>query len=512
MNRVAREIIRSMIPRRRKALSPASWGRWFRIYDTFTGAWQQNVAPDLDTVLSYSAVLGCARLIAWDIGKLGIHLKKRSASGIWTPAASDQFTPVLKKPNPHQTAIKFIESWQISRLLRGNTYVLKVRDNGGRVRQLHVLDTFKCEPLISDSGEVFYRLNTDHLARIHEAQIIVPATEIIHDVYFAPDHPLVGMSPISACGLAAQQGLNIQTQSEKFFQNMARPSGMLTAPGTISDDTATRLKAEFQTKYGGENVGNIAVAGDGLEFKQFTMTAVDAQLIEQLRMTAENVCTAFGVPAYKVGVGDMPAHNNINALDQQYYSQTLQEPISEMQALLVEGLELPDMMTIHSDLEALLRMDILTQSKVYSERAKGGALAPDEWRAELGMEPVAGGATPYLQQQNYSLAALNSRDAKLQEEDTDIQQSVMNGAQVQAMQNLLVAAANGEMPPESAAVAIAAAFPLLDATTIDSMISPLLAVAPDDPPDDPPADDDEDVETMVTALLTRELQDVEYGS
>ena len=37
---------------------------------------------------------------------------------------------------------------------------------------------------------------------------------------------------------------------------------------------------------------------------------------------------------------------------------------------------------------------------------------PNEARAEIGLQPVAGGDTPYLQQQNYSLAALAKRDAK----------------------------------------------------------------------------------------------------
>lgn len=36
----------------------------------------------------------------------------------------------------------------------------------------------------------------------------------------------------------------------------------------------------------------------------------------------------------------------------------------------------------------------------------------NEVRAEEGLDPVTGGSTPYLQQQNYSLEALSKRDAK----------------------------------------------------------------------------------------------------
>ena len=38
-------------------------------------------------------------------------------------------------------------------------------------------------------------------------------------------HPLVGLSPIYACGLAAQQGLAIQNGSTEFFGNMSPTVG-----------------------------------------------------------------------------------------------------------------------------------------------------------------------------------------------------------------------------------------------------------------------------------------------
>jgi phage portal protein BeeE len=39
-------------------------------------------------------------------------------------------------------------------------------------------------------------------------------------------------------------------------------------------------------------------------------------------------------------------------------------------------------------------------------------MSPNEGRAMLDLKPVEGGESPYLQQQNYSLAALAKRDAQ----------------------------------------------------------------------------------------------------
>lgn len=396
---------------RTKALSPPAAGRWTTIDDPYTGAWQQDETIELSSVLTFSAVFACLRLITSDIGKMGLRLMRLGDGGIWSETDSSAFSPVLRKPNNLQTRIKFVEYWVTSKLLHGNAYILKGRDNRGVVTSLKVLDPNRVQTLVSDSGEAWYRLQHDRVT-IGNRSITLPATEIIHDVHVTPEHPLVGVSPIAACGLAAMEGLNIQNNSKKFFGNMARPSGMLTAPGTINDATASRLKTEFQTNYSGDNIGKIAVAGDGLEFKTFSMTAVDSQLVEQLGMTAQDVCRAFGVPPYKIGVGEIPAHNNINALDQQYYSQTLQELIECIELLLDEGLELPRGLRTEFDLEDLLRMDAESFTKVLTERVKGGLVSPNEGRAKIGYGPVPGGAYPYLQQQNYSLEALAKRDAK----------------------------------------------------------------------------------------------------
>ncbi|RXL37533.1 phage portal protein, partial [Citrobacter sp. AAK_AS5] len=64
------------------------------------------------------------------------------------------------------------------------------------------------------------------------------------------------------------------------------------------------------------------------------------------------------------------------------------------------------------DLDGLLRMDSMTQIQVLSEGVKGGLVKPNEGSGKLGLRPVAGGDQVYLQQQNYSLAALAKRDAR----------------------------------------------------------------------------------------------------
>jgi HK97 family phage portal protein len=398
---------------RQKMLAPVdNHGGWYSlIREGFAGAWQRNIEPKLENVLTYTAVFACISLISSDIAKLRLRLVRQDDDGIWLETESPAFSPVLRRPNRYQTRIQFVANWVLSKLIWGNTYVLKQRDARRIVTNLYILHPQLVTTLVADDGSVYYELRRDNVSGLQDERLVVPAREIIHDVNVPLYHPLVGVSPIQACGLAATQGLTIQRQSTSFFDRGAKPFGILTAPGHINDDTARRLKEYWEQNYSGENVGRTAVLGDGLKYEMMSINPVDAQLIEQLKWTAETVCSAFHVPAYMVGIGDLPTYNNIEALNQQYYSQCLQSLIESIELLLDEGLELPAPYGTEFDLDGLLRMDTATKVRAASEALKSGALAPNEARARyFDLGPTEGGESPYLQVQNYSLAALAKRD------------------------------------------------------------------------------------------------------
>lgn len=398
---------------------------WYPIFpvirEPFTGAWQRNLELRPESIATFHAVYSCITLIASDVSKVRIRLVEQDDNGIWTEAFSPTFSPVLAKPNRYQNRIKFYEQWIVSKLVHGNTYVLKERDNRGSgplqgaVRAMYILDPLRTRALVAPDGEVFYQLGTDNLTGITEDHLIVPASEIIHDVMVPLYHPLCGVSPLTACALAAATGLNIQRNSATFFAQQSRPSGILIAPGRITEEDARRLKAHWEQNYSGDNVGRVAVVGDGLKYEAMGINAVDAQLLEQLKWNAETVCSCFHVPTHKISLGPVPNYNNVEALDQQYYSQCLQGLFENIELCLDEGLGLVDLVGktygTEFDLDDLLRMDQATMLKALSDGVRGGIVAPNEARQRLGYKPVEGGDSPYLQHQDYSLAALAKRDA-----------------------------------------------------------------------------------------------------
>ncbi len=390
--------------------SRGGWWPWIR--ESFAGAWQQNITVTVENVTAHVAVFACVSLIASDIGKTAFRLVAKGSDDIWMPVDVPAYSPVLRKPNGYQIRQQFFEWWQTSKLLNGNTYVLKRRDARNVVDAMYVLDPCRVTVFQAPDTSVFYQLAADNVAGINET-VMVPASEIIHDTYITLWHPLIGVSPIYACGKAALQGLTIQDNATQFFRNGSQPSGVLTAPGVISQTTADRIKAKWETEFqGAANAGKVAVLGEGLHYEAMSMKATDAQLLDTLKFTSEMVCQAFRVPPYKIAVGPYPTFNNIQGLDIQYLSQCLQEKLEKVEELLDYALGLGPSFGnpygVEADIDGLLRMD--TATLITSEKDSAGIKKINESRKRLNLPPVEGGDTVYVQQQNYSVEALNRRD------------------------------------------------------------------------------------------------------
>ncbi|EOQ2711732.1 phage portal protein, partial [Shigella sonnei] len=200
--------------------------------------------------------------------------------------------------------------------------------------------------------------------------------------------------------------------STSFFRNGGRPSGVIEIPGSITEENAKKLKSNWDSGYTGENAGKTAILSNGAKYNPTTFSPVDAQTVEQLKMTAEIVCSVFRVPAYKIGVGQPPSSDNVEALEQQYYSQCLQTLIESIELLLDEALETGENESTEFDVTTLLRMDSERRMKTLGDAVKNTLLTPNEARKRENLPPLAGGDALYLQQQNYSLEALSRRDAR----------------------------------------------------------------------------------------------------
>lgn len=385
--------------------------QWKNLFvdDPYTGAWERNDELSRKQPAHFYALFACVRLISSDIAKLPVTLRKMVNGVITTQPTPIKWRKLFKRPNSYQNWQQFSEQWSHSLLLRGNAFIFKERDVYGKIVALKVLNPDAVKVLVSDDGQVFYELYDDLLAGIRRSAIPVPASEIIHDRINAFYHPLVGLSPVYACAASTRHGEAIIRDAEDFFKNGSKPSGVLEVDAPMSEENAQKMKRLWNLNYTGSNAGQTAVLTGGVKYRPITMSAMDSRLIEQLKMSASVVAAAFGVPPFKIGLE--VGTGKIEEQTAIYYADCLQALIESRENLLDEVVDFEDDLEVYLDISVLLRMDSISKMQYLRDGVGAGILAPNEARSELGYQPVDGGNSPMLQQQNFSLEAISRRDS-----------------------------------------------------------------------------------------------------
>ena len=377
-----------------KALSNPGGG-WTIIQDFQAGAFEQGLPSLTDRQMTQQAcVYACETLIANSIAKLPldqIELK----DGAWQKVPS-QF-PLLTRPSKIANRITWVHYVVACMLSKGAAFGLK-RYESGQLRYIELLHP-TTEVLVSEMGEVFYRLNANIYSHLPEVQRTIPGRFIFHVPYNTLIHPLIGVPPLEAARAAALSGSAVMAKQARTHQTKPEVYGFLKVPVTLNDAQALAAKTAWQESNGADGVG-IAVLRNGVDFQPLQMTAKESESSSAMTLANEDIARAFGVPKHLLGIGTIPSAANAEALMLDFYSRVLQ-PIAELIELaLDEALELPSNVGVAFDVAGLSRLDSKGRNEAHQIALNSGKISVNEARAEDGLPPVKGGETPRVQMQD----------------------------------------------------------------------------------------------------------------
>jgi HK97 family phage portal protein len=172
----------------------------------------------------------------------------------------------------------------------------------------------------------------------------------------------------------------------------------------MSDDLKTRYKQEWDQSYRSGEFGKTAILSGGMKWQPLTITAQDAQLIEQLRYSVEDVARVFRVPPFMLGDMSKVSYRNTEQLNRAYLSGCLSFHIEAIQQRLARAFDFPANYEIRFDLSGFLRTEIDVRFTAYQQALSGGWISANEVRAQEGLEPVDGGDEPRVQMQYVPLS------------------------------------------------------------------------------------------------------------
>ncbi len=352
-----------------------------------------GIAVTSETALTFSAVLGCVRVLSEGVAALPLITYERVGRGKERAINHSLYSVLHDSPNNEMTSFQWRETSMAHCTLWGNCYSEIIADGAGRVRELWPLLPQQMTPKRTDAGLVYeYR---DPMGGL----IVYTADQIFH-VPGLSMNGLVGMSMIGIAREAIGLGLTLNRHGTKLFANGARAGGVLESPGELSEPAYKRLKESFNEQYAGvENAGKTILLEAGTKFNNLTMPNDDAQFLQTRMFQIEEIARMFRVPPHMIGDLEHATFSNIEqqSLDFVIYSLTpwlvrWEQAVSHKLLLSQERARyFSEFLTA-----ALLRGDTMSRYTAYSSAISSGWITRNEVREIENLNPDNPSLDQYL--------------------------------------------------------------------------------------------------------------------
>lgn len=263
-----------------------------------------KVTPD--SALSISAVYACCRTISNTIASLHLGLYERLSNGdIREVTDTPEYLIPCQEPNELYSRYTFDSTSEFHLSLNGNSYTRLFFGRGGRISKMEILYPENVTPFLKD-GKLFYQY-TDINNKTHT----VYDWEILHFKNFSADG-LIGKSPIQVARETFGMSIAANQYAANMYKNGGYAKGVIESPHQLKTEQIAELRRSFMAVLQDyQNTSGIPVLGNGMTYKQISMSPKDAEYIAASKMSILDVCRYYGVPPHMVAEMGNTAYSNI---------------------------------------------------------------------------------------------------------------------------------------------------------------------------------------------------------
>jgi len=340
-----------------------------------------------------ATVYACVSAIAETIGSLPLHVYRRGADGTRERATDHPLHALLHDaPNPWQSAVEFREMLTAHVLLRGNAYALRRYDSEGRLTALVPIHPDAVTVSVAGGDRLVYDVSDKGGRRRYLSD------EVFH-LRGRSDDGIVGRSPIQVARDAVALAQVQNRFAGRLLRNNARPTGIVEVPGIANKEQLQQFREGWKSIYGpdGTDPNGIGVLTNGAKYSSIAISNADAQFIEQMQFSVEEVARLFAVPPVIVGAQRDSNYSASVALAQHFVTYGLRRHLVAWEQAIHRQLMTErtrrDHFAEHS-LDGLLRGDPKTRADVFHLGIADGWLTVNEVRRLENLPPVPGGDVP----------------------------------------------------------------------------------------------------------------------
>ena len=365
-----------------------------------------GVYVDADSAMRISTVFACVRLRSGTVSSLPVGAYVRRGRVRLSYAAAYGETPQwLIKPNPEQTKLEFFEQMITSMDLRGDAFILTVRDDMGDVIEIYVLHPDKVRIIRKPGEPIYYEYKESRTGDV----MYLTTRDILHIPAFLLPGEIRGRSPIEACRMVVGGALAADTYAASYFGNAANPGGVIEVPGEMDQEQVEDLAINWNIAHSGPyKAGKIGILTGGGSFKPLAINASDAQLLEARKFGVEEIARIFNVPISLLGhpVAGAMSFASVEAQNLSFVQHSLRPLLERIEQALSTLLPEQDAF-IRFNLDALLRGTTIERFDAYTKGLREGFMSLNDVRAMEDMTPIEDG-----DQYRVPLQNIDAKDAK----------------------------------------------------------------------------------------------------
>lgn len=349
------------------------------------------------TAMRVSAVAACIQLLGGTIASLPLSVYERTEDGR-AKVDSPLWWLLNEQPCMAWTAASMFEWFLRCNALRGDAFAQIKRNAGGIITGLVPLHPDRVTVLVS-GGDIkyFYQPRTGNSYGIF-------ADDMLHIPGFGYDGETGRSQSVIQSGGFQSIGIALAADdfSGKFFANGATPKHLITAEGKMNQEQIDALRSAYAERYTGPNsIGKPMVLTQGLDIKELSMSAVDAELLESRKYQVIDIARAFGVPPFMIGANDTTTSwgTGIEQMTLGFVKFTLQTYLNRIEQEINRKFFRTSRYFVEFNLDGLLRGDSKSEGE-FLRQARGGSQGPgwltlNEVRRIKNQPPIAGGDTIY---------------------------------------------------------------------------------------------------------------------
>jgi len=384
------------------------WGEFgtpFSDISYLEDGWQRALSPGRTPQIA--ALYACVMANSRALSQLDPKHKLRLPNNEYDELMNSNVTRVLKRPNNYETFSNIMLNTVADMELHGESIWVGVRDNRNVISDFHRIPYNQWDLYVEpESKEIFYQIYEGDGILKNLPTYLVSQTDVAHFRRHCPRHPLIGEPPIRHAGLSAGINLALSKSQASFFSNMSRPSGILETDAELTYDQKQQAREAFARQSASWSQGGVPVLSHGVKYNTISMSNQDAQVIETLKMTVQDISSVYGVPLEMINA-TQSIGTATETLINNWLSIGLGSLIETIERTIERFFDLGPTHCINLDHAPLLRIDSGTRADTLVKFVQGGILTPSEARKQEGYSTdKEGGDGLYMQQQMVSLDIL----------------------------------------------------------------------------------------------------------